>query len=52
MDKLSGNQRTKNARILDKGHGLTANERVLFSAKTGEGREELLSAIEKFIVSL
>ncbi len=49
IDKLSGNARSKNAAILDQGHGLRAAERVLFSAKTGQGREELLARLQDFV---
>ena len=49
MDKLSGNERTKNAALLDRGHGIQASSRVLFSAKTGQGREELIQALASFI---
>lgn len=45
IDKLSGNERRKNAEILDAGHGITPEERVLFSAKTGQGRDALEKAI-------
>ena len=48
-DKLSGNEKVKNAKLLDAGHTIRANERVLFSAKTGEGLEELKEALERFI---
>jgi hypothetical protein len=34
---------------LDAGLGITAEERVLFSAKTGEGKEELLDRLESFV---
>ncbi len=47
-DKISKNQSMKNALILDSGHGINAAERVLFSAKTGEGREELERALASF----
>ncbi|MEN8188296.1 MAG: ribosome biogenesis GTP-binding protein YihA/YsxC [Thermodesulfobacteriota bacterium] len=47
-DKLSGNQCAKNAARLDSGHGLKPSERILFSAKTGEGRDELERALASF----
>lgn len=50
VDKLSGNERTKNSSILDAGHGLTPADRVLFSAKTGQGRDELIAKLESFLV--
>lgn len=48
LDKLSGNQRMKHAKALDAGHNVKPSERVLFSAKTGQGREELIEALQKF----
>ncbi|MGV1098291.1 ribosome biogenesis GTP-binding protein YihA/YsxC [Thiovibrio sp. JS02] len=48
-DKLSGNQQFRQAAILDAALGLAKNERVLFSAKTGAGKEELLSALATFL---
>lgn len=50
QDKLTANKRQHNAAVLDAGLGVTKSERVLFSAKTGEGREELISIIEQFAV--
>lgn len=51
IDKLSGSKRDKHARILDKGHGIAASERLLFSAKTGQGRDELIAALQSFLFS-
>ncbi len=48
MDKLSGNLRMKHAKALDAGHNIKASERVLFSAKTGQGREELIEALKSY----
>ena len=48
-DKLSGNQKEKHARLLDAGHGLKPSERILFSAKTGAGKEELLDKLSKYV---
>jgi GTP-binding protein len=48
IDKVSGSIREKNARLLDAGHTFHAQERVLFSAKTGQGREQLVAALERF----
>ncbi|MBT8347774.1 MAG: ribosome biogenesis GTP-binding protein YihA/YsxC [Desulfofustis sp.] len=45
-DKLSGNKRTQMAATLDAGHGLGPQDRVIFSATTKFGREELLSRLE------
>jgi len=49
-DKLSANQRNKNAAILDAGFGVSKSSRLLFSAKTGMGRENLLQALDSFLV--
>ena len=50
QDKLTANKRLHHAAVLDAGFGISREERVLFSAKTGEGREELISKIEQFAV--
>jgi GTP-binding protein len=47
-DKLSANQRSKNSAVLDAGFGVTGSDRVLFSAKTGLGRDNLLQALDSF----
>jgi GTP-binding protein len=49
-DKLSANQRSKNAAILDAGFGISESERLLFSAKTGMGSENILLALDSFLV--
>ena len=49
VDKLSKNQIAKNAKILDAGHTISAKERVLFSSKSGQGREELIERLQEFI---
>ena len=49
MDKLSGNERNKNAKLLDSGHDIQAGGRILFSSKTGQGRDELLKAMAAFL---
>ena len=41
-DKLSKNSQMKNASALDAGLGIQPEERVIFSSKTGQGKEELL----------
>ncbi len=48
-DKLSGNQRNKNAAMLDAGHNISKTDRVIFSAKTGMGVEDLKTALASFI---
>ena len=49
-DKLSANQRIKNGAILDAGFGVLAFERLLFSAKTGMGRDALIQSLDSFLV--
>jgi GTP-binding protein len=49
-DKLSANQRSKNAAALDAGFGISASERLVFSAKTGMGRENILQALDSFLL--
>ncbi|MBW1636817.1 MAG: YihA family ribosome biogenesis GTP-binding protein [Deltaproteobacteria bacterium] len=49
IDKLSGSKRQKNARLLDAGHTIRATDRVLFSAKTGQGREQLILLLEQYL---
>ncbi|MFP3982803.1 MAG: ribosome biogenesis GTP-binding protein YihA/YsxC [Desulfurivibrionaceae bacterium] len=45
-DKLSANKKKQQAAVLDKGLGITAKDRVIFSALTGEGREKLISFLD------
>jgi GTP-binding protein len=49
-DKLSANQRNKNAAALDAGFGISESERFMFSAKTGMGRDNLLQALDSFLI--
>jgi len=49
IDKVARNQRRKNAAALDAGLNIGPGGRVLFSAKTGEGRGELISCLAKFL---
>lgn len=49
VDKLSKNKRPKQASSLDAGFGVSKDERVLFSAKTGEGTENLISKLDHFL---
>ncbi len=49
IDKVSGSIREKNARLLDAGHTFHASERVLFSSKTGQGREQLINVLNGFL---
>jgi GTP-binding protein len=48
-DKLSNNEQAKQAAGLDAAIGLSKQDRVLFSAKTGEGKEELMAAIATYL---
>lgn len=48
-DKLSGNKKNKFAKTLDAGHGINKGDRVIFSAKTGEGRENLVDKISRYL---
>ena len=47
-DKLSGNARNKHAAALDAGHTIDKSQRIIFSAKSGQGKEELERALETF----
>ncbi|MDX2434066.1 MAG: ribosome biogenesis GTP-binding protein YihA/YsxC [Desulfobacterales bacterium] len=49
-DKISTSQRSKNGAILDAGFGVSASERLLFSAKTGMGRDSLIQLLDSFLV--
>ncbi|MEN8231833.1 MAG: GTP-binding protein, partial [Thermodesulfobacteriota bacterium] len=49
-DKLSANQRSKNGAILDAGFGVSSPERVLFSARTGMGRDDLIESLDSYLV--
>ena len=44
-DKLTRNNQNKNAAMLDAGLTITAGQRILFSAQTGQGREALQERI-------
>ncbi|MDX1776030.1 MAG: ribosome biogenesis GTP-binding protein YihA/YsxC [Desulfobulbales bacterium] len=49
-DKISANQRDKNAAVLDAGFGVLKSERLVFSAKTGMGRDNLLQSLDSFLI--
>ena len=49
LDKLSRNLAQKQAAQLDRGFGIKAGNRVLFSAKTNAGREELLNRLSELL---
>lgn len=48
-DKVSGSVLGKNARRLDLGHKLRPEQRVLFSAQSGKGKKELITALNGFL---
>jgi GTP-binding protein len=48
-DKLSRNQQQQQAVALDAGFGVAREERVVFSAKTGEGMPALLAALDRYL---
>ncbi|WP_457574608.1 ribosome biogenesis GTP-binding protein YihA/YsxC [Desulfolithobacter sp.] len=48
-DKLSKNKQMKNAAALDAALTITPDRRVLFSARTGQGREELESRLANYV---
>ncbi len=47
-DKLSGNQRQQHAAALDAGHTISSERRIIFSAKNGMGKDELVTALASF----
>ena len=49
MDKLARSQQQRQARGLDAGLGIGPEQRLLFSAKTGEGRPELLARLAAYL---
>lgn len=49
IDKISGSMREKNGRVLDVGHGVDPRDRILFSAKTGQGRDQLITVLSKYL---
>lgn len=48
-DKLSKNKRSQHASSLDAGFGVSKEDRVLFSAKSGDGKENLISRLDHFV---
>ncbi|MCF6291353.1 MAG: ribosome biogenesis GTP-binding protein YihA/YsxC [Desulfobacterales bacterium] len=48
IDKLSGNELRQQATTLDAGLTVSDADRVLFSAKTGAGRDKLLESLDSF----
>ena len=51
MDKLSRNEQSKQARLLDAALGITPADRLLFSAKTGAGRDQLITRLDAFLAN-
>jgi GTP-binding protein len=49
QDKVKKSQQGKNAALLDAGLGVRPENRVLFSARTGAGKENLISALDQFL---
>jgi GTP-binding protein len=49
LDKISRGRRHAHAAALDAALGVKPEERVLFSAKTGEGKEDLIFCLAKFV---
>jgi len=48
-DKLSRNEQSRQAAALDAALTIAPGQRVLFSAKTGEGRENLIAGLDTFL---
>ena len=48
-DKLSANQRQKNSALLDAGFGISPHDRIVFSAKSGQGIEELKNSLNLYL---
>jgi len=48
-DKLTRGQQNQQAFLLDAALGVAPGERVLFSAKSGEGKEDLITALAGFL---
>lgn len=49
IDKLKRGQQAQQALLLDAAFGLKPSERLLFSAKTGEGKEKLITMLDQFL---
>ncbi len=47
-DKITRSKRQQHAAKLDNGLGISPDNRLVFSAKSGEGRENLISALDRF----
>ncbi|MCB2182016.1 MAG: ribosome biogenesis GTP-binding protein YihA/YsxC [Desulfobulbaceae bacterium] len=49
QDKLTANKKRQQASILDAGFGISKTDRVLFSAKTGDGKDNLISMLDQYL---
>jgi GTP-binding protein len=49
LDKITRGQRQKHAAALDAGLNIDPADRLLFSAKTGEGKDELIARLEGYL---
>jgi GTP-binding protein len=49
-DKLSGNSRSKQARQLDSGHGISADDRIVFSSVNRQGRDALIERLQTILI--
>ncbi len=49
IDKLKRGAQLQQAALLDAGLGIQPAQRVLFSAKSGEGKENLISMLDQFL---
>lgn len=49
IDKLSGNERSKQALHLDKALEISKDNRIMFSAKTGQGKKDLLNFLDSYL---
>ncbi len=49
IDKLKRGPQLQQAALLDAGLGIRSGERILFSAKSGEGKENLISTLDQFL---
>ncbi|MDA3970244.1 MAG: ribosome biogenesis GTP-binding protein YihA/YsxC [Desulfobulbaceae bacterium] len=49
IDKLKRGEQARQAALLDAAFGLKKTERLLFSAKTGEGKEKLIAMLDQFL---
>jgi GTP-binding protein len=48
-DKLSGNRQQQNAAVLDAGLAVSPRQRIIFSAKTGKGNDQIKSVLASYL---